>query len=360
MNASLTNRGLLRAVLLAFALFLAYRFLAGLTTILLLLAAALLLAVILSAPVEALHRRKLSRPLATGLIVLGVLGILGLAGLLLFPVLAQQASQVVSEMPRALSQLDERVRNLAQSYGLQVGSGGGSSLSSLSSYASQLLGGVLGVFGSLVWALSGLVVAVLVAVYLVAQPEAVVRWVAKFFPPGQRNRVRQVLTNVRSGLLSWLEGRLVSMAVVGALSTGALYLIGVPGALFLGILTGLLEFVPLVGPIVAAVPPLLLAFVGGPLDVLWVLLAYLAIQQIESNLLEPLVMEKAASLHPAAVLMSVTLLGTAFGILGTILAVPAAVVAAILIRELWFERLEAGNECVEEEEKEKDNDGSHS
>ncbi len=145
MNISLTNRGLLRAVLLAFALFLAYRFLAGLTTILLLLAAALLLAVILSAPVEALHRRKLSRPVATGILVLGV----------------------------------------------------------------------------------------------------------------------------------------------------------------------------------AAVPPLLLAFVsGGSLDVLWVLLAYLAIQQIESNLLEPLVMEKAASLHPAAVLMSVTLLGTAFGILGTILAVP--------------------------------------
>ncbi len=57
--------------------------------------------------------------------------------------------------------------------------------------------------------------------------------------------------------------------------------------------------------------------------------------------------------------MSVTLLGTAFGILGTILAVPAAVVAAVLIRELWFERLEAGNERVEEEEKEKDNDGSH-
>lgn len=72
MNITLTNRGLLRAVLLAFALFLAYRFLAVITTILLLLAAALLLAVILSAPVEALHRRKLSRPVATSLLVLGV------------------------------------------------------------------------------------------------------------------------------------------------------------------------------------------------------------------------------------------------------------------------------------------------
>ena len=123
MNVTLTNRGLLRAVLLAFALFLAYRFLGGLTMILLLLAAALLLAVILSAPVEALHRRKLSRPIATGLIVLGVLGVLGLAGLLLFPVLAQQVSQVLSELPGALSQLLQRARGIAQSYGLQAGSG---------------------------------------------------------------------------------------------------------------------------------------------------------------------------------------------------------------------------------------------
>lgn len=189
--------------------------------------------------------------------------------------------------------------------------------------------------------LTGLVVAILVAVYLVAQPQQAIGWVARFFPPRRRDRVRGVLSDVRSGLLSWLKGRLVSMLIVGVLATGALYLIGVPGALFLGILAGLLEFVPLVGPIVAAVPPLLLAFVsGGPLDILWVLLAYLAIQQIESNILEPLVMEKAVSLHPAAVLVAVTVIGTAFGLLGTILAVPAAVVASIFVEKLWFERIE--------------------
>lgn len=341
MNVTLTNRGLLRAVLLAFALFLGYRFLAGLATILLLLAAALLLAVILSAPVEALHRRKLSRPAATGLIVLGVVAVLALGGFLLFPVLARQAAQVASELPGALTQLVERARELAQSYGLQVSGESGTSLSSL---ARRALGGVLGVFSSLASVLTGLVVMILVAVYLVAQPQQAVGWVVRFFPPRRRDRAWGVLSDVRSGLLSWLKGRLVSMLVIGVLATGALYLIGVPGALFLGILAGLLEFVPLVGPIVAAVPPLLIAFVsGGPLDVLWVFLAYLAIQQIESNILEPLVMEKAVSLHPAAVLVAVAVIGTAFGLLGTILAVPAAVVASIFIEKLWFERLEKGD-----------------
>lgn len=84
--------------------------------------------------------------------------------------------------------------------------------------------------------------------------------------------------------------RLFSMGVVGLLSTAALYLIGIPGALLLGIFSGLVAFVPILGSIVGVVPPLVLAFAGDPLDALWVVLAYVAIQQIESNLLTSLVM----------------------------------------------------------------------
>ena len=178
----------------------------------------------------------------------------------------------------------------------------------------------------------------------------------RFFPARSQDRVREVLSKVRSGLLLWLKGRIADMAIVGILSTVALYLIGVPGALFLGILTGLLAFVPLVGSIVSAIPPLLLAFVVGPTTVLWVLVAYVAIQQIEGNLVEPLIMQKTASLHPAAVVTVVTVLGAAFGVLG-VLAVPSAIVAAILVKELWFRWLEearnepnrnAGNEGTPE------------
>ncbi len=75
-----------------------------------------------------------------------------------------------------------------------------------------------------------------------------------------------------------------------------------------------------------------------------VLLAHVAIQQVESNLLTPLVMRKAISLHPVVVIASVTVAGAAFGVLGALLAVPAAVVGDILIRRLWFERLEGTGE----------------
>lgn len=92
-----------------------------------------------------------------------------------------------------------------------------------------------------------------------------------------------------------------------------------------------------------AVPPLILAFAGNPWDVLWVFLAYVAIQQVESNLLTPLVMRKAVSLHPVVVVASVTVAGAAFGVLGALLAVPVAVVGGILMRRLWFERLEGSS-----------------
>jgi predicted PurR-regulated permease PerM len=133
------------------------------------------------------------------------------------------------------------------------------------------------------------------------------------------------------------------MVTVGILATVALHFIGIRGALVLGIITGLADFVPFVGPIVAAIPPLLLGFAGGPLDALWVLFAYIAIQQVEGNLITPLIMEKTASLHPAVVIVAVTVLGSAFGFLGALLALPATVVAAALVEELWFRRLEGAS-----------------
>ncbi len=98
---------------------------------------------------------------------------------------------------------------------------------------------------------------------------------------------------------------------------------------------------PYLGPIVAAVQPLLLALAVIPANALLVLLTYLVIQTVESYVVTPLVMERVTSLHPAVVIATVAVLSTAFGLLGTLLAVPATVTARVSIEELWFRRLEA-------------------
>jgi predicted PurR-regulated permease PerM len=100
--------------------------------------------------------------------------------------------------------------------------------------------------------------------------------------------------------------------------------------------------VPYIGPILSAIPPLLLALAGDPIDAIWVMLSYLAIQQVEGYLLKPLSETETASLHPAVVIASVVAAGAAFGFLGALLAVPAVVVVKVLVEELWFRRLEEG------------------
>ena len=145
---TLTNRGLLKAVVLAFSLVLAYRFVATVAAIVLLLATGLLLAVALSAPVEVLYRRKVPRPVAVILIVIVVLVVLAVTALLLLPTLVAQISQLLSTLPNAFSQFVGQAQQLASRLGIQVGGGGGGgpSAQALADVARRLLGGLLGLF----------------------------------------------------------------------------------------------------------------------------------------------------------------------------------------------------------------------
>jgi predicted PurR-regulated permease PerM len=118
-------------------------------------------------------------------------------------------------------------------------------------------------------------------------------------------------------------------------------LIGVPFALLLGIFSGLISFIPFIGPLISVIPPVLLALLGTPVDALWVVLAYAIIQTIESYLIQPLIMSRAVSLHPAVVMFALLIMGTLFGFVGVLLAVPLVAVVGVLLRELWIERMDA-------------------
>ncbi len=331
-------RVLLRVLLALLGLLLAWRFLTQVATIALLLSTGLLLAVALSGPVEALRRHKVPRGLSSALILIGFALILVLGGWLLLPVLQKELAALADALPGAYAYMREHVRGLAAALGLNVSL----NLSSLSpgDIGQGLLGGALGLFGTLASAAGGVIVVAFLAFYLATTPEPIVNWVMKLFPPDRRPRVEEVLSKMRIKLLDWLKGRLISMAIVGALSIAALYIIGVPGALSLGILAGLVSFVPYIGPIIGVIPPTLLTLGDSPTDAIWVLIAYAGIQVVESYLITPLVMEEVASLHPAVVVAAVAALGSAFGILGAILALPIALVADLLVKELWFKRWE--------------------
>ena len=174
-------------------------------------------------------------------------------------------------------------------------------------------------------------------IYLAAQPELYRVGMIKLVPARGRALAAQAIEASGRALRLWLLGRMVSMAVVGLLTWIGLMIIGVPSALALGLIAALLEFVPFIGPIVAAVPAILLAFAESPQMAIWTALLFLAIQQFEGNILEPLVQQRAVEMPPALLLFALVAGGLVFGIVGIILAAPLTVVLFVLVKKLYVQ-----------------------
>ena len=138
-------------------------------------------------------------------------------------------------------------------------------------------------------------------------------------------------------LRKWLGIQFISMVVIGVASIAALSIIGVPAALPLGILAGLLEFIPNVGPLIAAAPAVLMGFVGGPQMALWVALSYILIQQLESQILVPILMQEGVDLPPVLTILAQALMAIVFGFLGLLIAVPLLAIVMVGVKMLYVE-----------------------
>ncbi len=173
------------------------------------------------------------------------------------------------------------------------------------------------------------------AIFIAAQPGIYKTGLLKLLPRAGRALVADALDDSGRALKRWLLGQLVSMLIIGVLIWAGLRLIGLPAALALGVIAGATEIVPYVGPIVAAIPGLLLASLQGPDVMLWTLFVYLAVQQFEGIVIAPLVQRKAVSLPPALTIFGVIAAGLAFGFLGLIFAAPLLVVTFVMVKKLY-------------------------
>ena len=331
-------------VALFFALLVALYFVYYIRIVVLVFLLTLLFSIIVSGPVDWIERRGLGRAWGTLLVLGGLTLVLVFAARELAPIVAGQAQQLAGTFPMVLQDAEGLVRRaqvavgLEPSFDLRVGR-------LVEQGRSFLAGGafstVASVGASVVNVLSLLAVILISTIYMVARPRPLVEGFVAFFPAGRRPAVRKVLREMYEAVQKWFLGQLTDMALVGVLSTLALYLIGIPFALLLGILTGLLCFIPLLGPVFSVFPPLLLALASGdPVMALWVVAAYDVIQSIEGNVIEPMVMSRAISLHPVVIVFALLVAGTLFGFVGLLLAVPSVAALHVLVRELWIEKMD--------------------
>ena len=178
-------------------------------------------------------------------------------------------------------------------------------------------------------------VVIVAGIFLATQPRFYSVGAIKLVPPARRALVAEAMDESEGALQLWLKGQLIAMVVVGLLVGFGLWLLGVPSAFALGLLAGLLEFIPFAGPILAAVPAVLLALAVGPDLALWVVLLYFAVQQFEGYVLTPLVQQYAVDLPGVVLLFSLLGFGAIFGTLGVILAAPLSVVSYVLVKRLY-------------------------
>ncbi len=176
---------------------------------------------------------------------------------------------------------------------------------------------------------ASLVLLIFLAIYIGAEPEVYRGWLLAAVPATSRAQVRIVLGEMATVLRKWLVTQLIAMVVIGVMSMVALLLLGVKAAFALGFIAGLLEFIPTVGPILSAVPAILMGFVDSPEKALAVLVVYWGIQFVENNLLIPYLMRGEMDLPPAITLVAQTLMTLVFGFIGLMVAVPLT--AALLV-----------------------------
>src|SRR5690606_20455728 len=280
---------------------------------------AVLFAVILNAASRPMEKRlRLSEATSLTFAIVLIIAAFAATFALFGAEVARQADAIAEALPRALDETRRIAANLGMGVWLDARL---DDLSGGEAFDGKL-GGILFSVGD---GLANLIILLVGGIFLAARPRLYRTGLIKLVPPSNRGDAATALDDCRSALGLWLKGRLLAMVMVGVLTGTGLWLIGIPSYLALGLLAALLEFIPFFGPILAAVPALLLALLIGPTEALLVLILFLVIQQLEGNLISPIIQHHAVELPPALLLFALLAFGILFGVLGVVLAEPLTV-----------------------------------
>lgn len=272
--------------------------------------------------------RWLRLPNGIALAVSGVLILfaIGGCGYLFGTQMTAELQDVIGRADTAISTINDFMRQsqLGQ-MALSYMDGGSFSLTSFASSILKLSAGLL----------EGIIFTVVAGAYLAAQPTLYREGASYLFPPRWRLEVEETIDDVGRALRLWLLGQGIQMVLIGVLSTAAVWMIGLPSPFALGAIAGVAEFIPYLGPIIAAVPALLVAMTIGFYPVLWTVLAYLVIHQVEGDVIVPMIQRRLIFIPPAVLLLGIVAITEIFGTIGIVLAAPIAVIAFVCVKKLY-------------------------
>lgn len=301
--------------------------------VLLLVFAAILAACVLRGAAVWLHRHlKLGTGLCLTLVIVVVTLLVGGGLWLQGPRVTAQAATVADTVTQQVQHFWETVQDnpLIQRLMPQIKAKAGSVLSNLSSMVPGVASSTIGIGGDLV-------VVIATGIFLAVSPGTYLSGFLRLLPPRWRPRGHEVMDDLGNTLQLWFLGQLADMIVVAVLTGAGLVFLGVPLALTLALIAGLFNFVPYIGALAGAVPALAVAVAHSPQTALYVAILFVVVQTLEGNVIAPLIQKRTVDLPPALTILSQTVLGTLFGIMGLILATPLTAAATVAVRMIYVE-----------------------
>lgn len=291
-------------------------------------------------PVEWLNKKRIPRVLSVLIVYILVLSLIAAAIALIFPPLIDQTSAFISRSPQIVGTINDflivskiPVENFSQVLAGQIQAVAGNFISiSTAIFSSIFL--ILTIF--------------VITFYLLLEWKSFVRLIASPFSGKQEKKAINLIAKVESGLGQWFRGQIALSFIVGTLTFIGLTVLGVPYALPLALIAGIFEIVPIIGPIIAAIPAVLVGLTISPVMALAVTALFFVIQQLENNLIVPMVMSRVIGLQPPIVIIALLIGAELAGIGGAFLAVPIIVVAKIIFKEFLTEDQKLDDGLIEQ------------
>jgi predicted PurR-regulated permease PerM len=300
-----------------------------LRTVLVLLFGAVMVATIFRA-ISDLLEKHLRFPERIAVLV-SVLLIVGVIAGVVWSIGAQigaQSQNLADTLPRAAQMIDDRLS------GMGLGHPVGQWMQH--AHSGGLIGANLkGVVSSLTLSIASSLIVFFGGIFLAAEPRLYGIGLIKLIPPARRRLVAEAMEESDRALRLWLKGQLWAMILIFLMTWIGLWLLGVPSSLVLGLISGVLEFIPYAGAITSSIPAIMVAMVQSPQLALWVVGLYVIVHHVEAYLIQPVIQQFAVEIPAVITLFALLAFGLLFGVLGILLAAPLAVVSYVLVKRLY-------------------------
>lgn len=296
--------------------------------------AALIITAALSPVIDWMSRRGIPRVVTILLTYLLLIGLLGVLVYFILPPAITQLRQLADQLPNYFSYFQNWVNSLRE-FGVQnhLINDSQAGLNTISDFLNKFTTNIFDTTKGFISGFTALLTVFILTLYLLLDENGIKNFFVALLPIKQKHQLVNIANKIGAGLGAWLRGQIVLMILVGIITYIGLLIIGVPYALTLALLAGVLEIIPIIGPILSAIPAILIALSISPTLGLVVTIFFILIQELENKLLVPKVMQRTVGLHPVTIIIVLLIGAKLMGILGILLAIPIASAIYIVLKE---------------------------